>query len=302
MKYVNWIFILFFSLLSIVFADQTISLNNKIISFDQIKNYNLQSFTIVDDNLVVILVNYDNDAGIIKLFSLKTMKEIKSVKTDKLGHANGVTYNNKTKQIYILNGSGDDTIYVYDSETLEKVKEIKVSLPIRSITYVDDLDIYLVRTFITGYKLDKDFNLINKVPFISNLNPNYDIARQDWTYYNNYLYYVTWSWKRLGGDGVNIIYVYNMKGKLIETLYTEDNIGEIEDIAFYNNKMVLGFNGYDNKVNFYLEDIIDIKEQIDEIKETKKVKEKKNYNIYMITIVILVIISFIIFRRFKKVS
>ena len=75
---------------------------------------------------------------------------------------------------------------------------------------------------------------------------------------------------------------------------------------FYNNKMLLGFNGYDDNINFYLTDIpkVEIPKE-EEVVEAPIVK-KKNYNIYIFIgigrgLFVLVII-FIIFRHKKKVS
>ena len=304
MKYINYLFILFFLLTNIVLADQNIEVNNKVISFNNIENYNLQSFTIVDDRIIIVLVNYDNNAGIIKEYSLINYKEIKSINIDSVGHANGITYNKNNKQLYILHADGDDTIYIYDSNTLEYIDKVRVNLPIRSIAYVEEEDNYLVRTYITGYKLDNNFKLVSKMPFISNLVSNYDVARQDWTYYKGKLYYANWSWKRLGGDGANIIYVYNIKGKLLDTLFTKDNLGELEDIDFYDNKMVLGFNGYDDKVNFYLEDLVEINDIVIEDKEEiKDENNNKQFYIYLLvipTILFIFILTLFMIRKRKK--
>lgn len=304
MKYINYLFILFFLLANIVLANQNIEVNNKVISFNNIENYNLQSFTIVDDKIIIVLVNYDNNAGIIKEYSLKNYKEIKSINIDSVGHANGITYNKNNKQLYILHADGDDTIYIYDSNTLEYIDKVRVNLPIRSIAYVEEEDNYLVRTYITGYKLDNNFKLVSKMPFISNLVSNYDVARQDWTYYKGKLYYANWSWKRLGGDGANIIYVYNIKGKLLDTLFTKDNLGELEDIDFYDNKMVLGFNGYDDKVNFYLEDLVEINDIVIEDKEEiKDENNNKQFYIYLLvipTILFIFILTLFMIRKRKK--
>lgn len=304
MKYINYLFILFFLLTNIVLADQNIEVNNKVISFNNIENYNLQSFTVVDDKIIIILVNYDNNAGIIKEYSLKNYKEIRSINIDSVGHANGITYNKNKKQLYILHADGDDMIYIYDSNTLEYIDKVNVNLPIRSIAYVEEEDNYLVRTYITGYKLDNNFKLVSKIPFISNLVSNYDVARQDWTYYKGKLYYANWSWKRLGGDGANIIYVYNIKGKLLDTLFTKDNLGELEDIDFYDNKMFLGFNGYDDKVNFYLEDLVEINDIVIEDKEEiKDENNNKQFYIYLLvipTILFIFILTLFMIRKRKK--
>ncbi len=307
MKYISYLLILFFLLTNIVLASQNIEVNNKVISFNNIENYNLQSFTIADDRIIIVLVNYDNNAGIIKEYSLKNYKEIRSINIDSVGHANGITYNKNNKRLYILHADGDDTIYIYDSNTLEYIDKVRVNLPIRSIAYVEEEDNYLVRTYIMGYKLDNNFKLVSKMPFISNLVSNYDVARQDWTYYKGKLYYANWSWKRLGGDGANIIYVYNIKGKLLDTLFTKDNLGELEDIDFYDNKMVLGFNGYDDKVNFYLEDLVEINDIViedkEEIKEEIKDENNKQFYIYLLvipTILFIFILTLFMIRKRKK--
>ena len=260
MKYINYLFILFFLLTNIVLADQNIEVNNKVISFNNIENYNLQSFTIVDDRIIIVLVNYDNNEGIIKEYSLINYKEIKSINIDSVGHANGITYNKNNKQLYILHADGDDTIYIYDSNTLEYIDKVRVNLPIRSIAYVEEEDNYLVRTYITGYKLDNNFKLVSKMPFISNLVSNYDVARQDWTYYKGKLYYANWSWKRLGGDG--------------------------------------------DKVNFYLEDLVEINDIVIEDKEEiKDENNNKQFYIYLLvipTILFIFILTLFMIRKRKK--
>lgn len=96
-----------------------------------------------------------------------------------------------------------------------------------------------------------------------------------------------------------MIFVYSMDGENIETYYTEKNIGEIEDIAFFNNKMILGFNGYDDKIKFYMIDVPEItnsnKEFID-INNNDNINNVKNYKFnYMYVILSLAGIILVIF-------
>ena len=65
--------------------------------------------------------------------------------------------------------------------------QFEIGLPIRSITYVEDDDIYAVRTVSVGFKYDSKFNLISKVPFVIGLNFSADLGRQGWAYYNKYI-------------------------------------------------------------------------------------------------------------------
>lgn len=307
MKYFLYTIILFSLFISISYADTNIELTNNIISFKDVDGYNLQSFTVVNNKLVVILISYDNDKGIIKVFDLYNYKEIQNIDINSVGHANGITYNSKENKIYIIGANNTNIVYEFDGSTYEYIREFPIGITARSIAYVPEEDIYLVRNFMTGYKLDNNFNLISKMPFIVGLSANIDIAKQDWTYYNNYLYYSTWSWIRYGGDGSNSIYIYNLGGSLIETIHTSNDIGELEDIAFYNNKMILGFNGYDDKVKFYLEDLIEINDAIiEEIEENtvdkEIIRENKNYYIYLLLIPIIAgILSIFIIRKKRKI-
>ena len=249
-----FILLMYFSF-NIVYAEKTLVLDNPVISFRNIDKYGLQGFTTVDNYLFMILEGYDDTKAIIKVYDLDTFKEVKSYEYGSLGHSNDVTYNRKNNKIYVIASSGSNIVYTFNGDSFLYEDEFDIGLPVRSITYVEDEDIYAVRTVSVGFKYDSKFNLISKVPFVIGLNFSADLGRQGWAYYNNYIYYANWSWIRLGGDGANIIYVYDLNGRRKNTLYTENNIGELEDIAFYNNKMVLGFNGYDKNIKFYMVDI-----------------------------------------------
>ena len=66
--------------------------------------------------------------------------------------------------------------------------------------------------------------------------------------------------------------------------------------------MILGFNGYDDKINFYLEDLIDIKVDEEEIKEDKVQEDniKKNYMNYILLAIGILFLVFIIILSIKK--
>ena len=134
---------------------------------------------------------------------------------------------------------------------------------------------------------------------------NSEVGRQGWTYYNDYIYYANWSWVSAGGDGTNIIFIYNLDGDRFESLYTDDTVGEIEGIDFYNNKMILGFNGYDSTIKFYIHDIPEVIPLPDEEEIVEApIVEKKNYTIYIFLgiglLIVLIIVIVIILGKNKK--
>lgn len=294
--------ILLFFTINTVYAEKTLVLDNPVISFKKIDNYVLQGFTTVDNYLFMILEGYNDTKAIIKVYDLDTFKEVKSYEYGSLGHSNDVTYNRKNNKIYVIASSGSDVVYTFNGDSFLYEDQFEIGLPIRSITYVEDDDIYAVRTVSVGFKYDSKFNLISKVPFVIGLNFSADLGRQGWAYYNKYIYYANWSWVRLGGDGANIIYVYDLSGRRKDTLYTENNIGELEDVAFYNNKMVLGFNGYDKNIKFYMIDIPDTEDKIlDNTKNEVNVDKVDSCNYIWIFLLFFSILSigfiFIISKR-----
>ena len=283
---------------------QDLELTNEIIRFDKIETFNLQGFTIANNYIFAVLVNENDTESIIKVFDISTYEEIESFRGDSLGHANDVTYNKNANKIYVLN-SGDKNIHIFDSNTFKYLETIQISVPLRSITYIEDYNSFAGRIVTTGYFLNDTLEKKSDWPFIVGLNVSSDVGRQGWAYYNNYIYYATWSWIRLGGTGENKIYIYDLKGNKIDELLTKNDVGELEDIAFTNNKMLLGFNGYNNYVAFYLEDIPKINEEIKSASEKElQISEEDTDNSlnlsYIVALILIFILGFIIKLLFSK--
>ncbi len=255
--YVMCFILLILSFINTTYAKQNLILDEPVIEFERDKNFKLQGFTNTDKYLFMVMVGYNDSKSIIKVYDLDTKKEIRKIDGNSLGHANDITYNRKDNKIYVLASSGSTKVFKFDADSFLYEGSFDIELPARSITYIEDEDIYAIRTVSVGYLLNNKFELISKVPFIFGMNFNIDIGRQGWSYYNGNIYYANWSWVRYGGDGANIVYIYNLDGKIVETLYTDNSIGEMEDVSFYKNKMILGFNGYDKKIKFYMIDVPD---------------------------------------------
>lgn len=302
--YFLWGLLLALIIIDNCYAKKTLEFNDPVIEFDRPKNYKLQGFTTTDEYLFTVLVGYEDTSSIIKVYDLNTYEEIKSIEYTSLGHANDVTYNKNSNKIFVLASSGSNEVFVFDGDSFEYVGVFSIEVPARSITYIEDQDMYAVRTVSVGYLLNKQFSLISKVPFIFGMNFNIDMGRQGWSYYNGFIYYTNWSWVRYGGDGNNIIYIYDLDGKKQDVLYTNNDIGEIEDIAFVKDKMILGFNGYDGKIKFYSLDVPEV-EVIKETVTEEVVEEEDNsfilWIILGIGISVTIIVVYLIIRK-KKMS
>lgn len=294
-----WLFFLFF-LLTANIKCLTLDLTNELVSFEKIDNFNLQGFTVVDDYLFMVLVEKEDVSSIIKVYDIENKNFIKSYSYSTLGHANDVTYNSKNQKIYVLRGGGSNLVDVFDKNNFSYLETIKSDLPIRSITYNKDNNLFYVRTVASGFIFNEDLKLNNKFPFVIGMNFNRDIGRQGWEYYNGFIYYTNWSWIRLGGDGINIIYLYDLKGNMRDTLYTSKNIGEIEGISFYKNKMILGFNGYDNKIKFFINDIPNVPNLEDEKTKSEDVEDIEDKNYLYINIGIGIFILLFLYLFVKK--
>ncbi len=305
-KYVYYVIIIIISFFisTYVSAEDILDLKDVVIQFDKPKRYGLQGYTVVKDKLFMVLEGHGNTKSIIKVYDLNNYKEILSYDYGSLGHANDVTYNSKNNKIYVLASSGSDKVFIFNGDSFKYEGSFNIGLPVRSITYIDKYDRYAVRTVSNGYFYDKDFKLVYNFPFIIGMNFSTEVGRQGWSYYQDYIYYASWSWVRYGGDGSNVIFRYDLDGKKLNSLYTATDIGEIEGVDFYNNKMILGFNGYDSKIKFYLSDIPELTYPIKEEAKDVEIVEKENYTIYVVigigTLLILIVVI-IIFRHKKKV-
>ncbi len=279
----------------------SLDLEKPFIYFPKEGDYVLQGFTSVEDKLFTVFINSEEDKPLIKIFDIETGDLIKQFISQPVGHANDVTYNNKEKKIYVVHGNGQKIVHIFDGTNFEYLDTKNIGLPIRSMTYISDKDMYAVRTVSVGYYLKGDLSINSRIPFIVGMNFRTDVAKQGWAYNEGKLFYSTWSWIRLGGNGSNTIYVYNLEGDSINTLTTDGGIGELENVAFYEDKMILGINTYDDYISFYKTNKPDIKMEMIETVEDEIKEEKESFSYAPIIIVIIVVlIDIVLFVIYKK--
>ncbi len=296
-KFICYILIIFF--IPIITHAKEIVIENKIISFIAPEGYGLQSFTVVNDNLFIVLVGDNDNTSLFKVYDLRNYEEIYSAFNRSVGHANDTTYNPKENNIYIAHAGGSDQISIIDGDTYQILSSFSIGLPIRSITYIEEKDLYAVRLVTNGYLLNSSFQKTQVTPFVMGMNMNEKVGRQGWCYYNELIWYANWSWIRLGGNGTNDIMVYDLEGHKLEDFITSATIGEIEDIAFYQNQMLLGFNSYDGKIEFYLEEVPFVGKYVKLEKEKEEEINENNKSYYYFIIFLLV--PFLFFLQKKKV-
>ena len=298
MKKILLIMISFF-ISSFVYATD-ISLDNMVITFPDVSGYGMQGFTTVKDKLFISFVDDNETRSLIRIYDLNNYTLLKEMEGPRVGHANDVTYNSKTNEVLVVHADGTNIVSIFDGDTFEFKKQITIPLPIRSMTYIDDEDGYAVRTIANGFILKNNYTLRYKIPFIIGMDFSFDVGRQGWSYYKGFIYYSTWSWIRYGGDGTNTIFVYDVNGHLRDRLHIKEGIGELENVSFYNNKMILGLNGYEGKAKFYVEDIPVVPNLVIDEEPVKEITPEKNSNIFYIVIALGLIIIPMGFIAIKK--
>ena len=288
-----FVFLMIFSFMNISLA-KSMDIKNKVYSYPVPSEYGFQGFTTVDDYIVGFLITKDESKSIMLIVDIN--KETSKTKHfNNIGHANDVSYNSKTGLIYVVHGGGTSIVHVFDKD-FKKINDIDVGLPIRSLTYVENDDVYLVRTVAYGYVLDNNLKPKRNTPFIAGLSFSPTLAHQGWSYYDKKLFYANWSWIRKGGDGTSSIFIYGTNGDKYEKIELDNNLGELEDISFYNNKMILGFESKEDTIDFYIEDIPEIVKIHEEVNK----EEKKNNNIFyfFLGFLIFFILAFELKKRF----
>ena len=211
-----------------------------------------QGFTTDGEYFYVVLlskklVNYDDQATKILKISMNDYKIVAQKDFGLIGHSNSLTYNSKTKKIYIAPlWKNWKTIYECDTDlnNLKKINLYNIDGSIikdkefRSVTYLPELDQYIVvfEDYLLGY-FDSEFKLIKYLKLNKSTRRT---TIQALSTDGNNLYVVT---NVFGGKPFlvkeNHIIIYDMDGNYIDTYIFTDEFGyhtELEQITFTNGK------------------------------------------------------------------
>jgi hypothetical protein len=216
----------------------------------------LQGFTLTDNEIVFISSNSSNrEKSVIYIYEGKNFQKLKIHKYLKTGHGNGMTYNTKTKTLFTVGCDEYKTIKEYSPENLKHLNSYPTSEgypKLNGISYDKNNDMYVGYSGRKGYYMDSKFNIKYSFDILM-----FETA-QDIEIYNGYGFMITselgigkyqsYSFNLIGSS---VIYVYDLRlidgkpintfGKIIGKIYTAPR-GELEDIAFKNNKAFLGYS------------------------------------------------------------
>lgn len=229
----------------------------------------VQGGVTTDKYVITLLINENEDSdgkAAILVLNKTNYKLVRLVKNPiieyDLGHANDATFNSKTNELLVLSGRKINVIDLNnDSFTLKN--QIKLNYYYHGLGYDEDNDQYVLAKGVNGGTIfeirDNEFNTIRAFKLNTNL------TKQSLTVYKGNIYYVCYEAGMLTKhqtvyDGVlkrkeNLIYVYNLKGKkktiyYIPFSYRNIIFGEVENISFNNDKMLIQFN-HANKAGYF---------------------------------------------------
>ena len=157
-----------------------------------------------------------------------------------------LTFNSKTNEILIL---GDKKLFVLDGKNFKDKKTISLENNYSAIAYNSKDDNYVLAS---KTKDGSKISIVdNEFKEISKFNIKHDFIEESLTVKNNNIYYACYD----KNTKENIIFIYDKEGNkqnifLIPKSYNGVKYGELQNISFNGNKMILQFSK-DNKINYY---------------------------------------------------
>ena len=216
----------------------------------------LQGFTLTDNELVFISSNSSNrEKSVIYSYEGKNFEKLKIHKYLKTGHGNGMTYNTKTKTLFTVGADEYETIKEYSPTNLTNLNKYPTSKGyprLSGISYDKNNNMWVGYSGRIGYYMDSNFKILYSFNLLM-----FETA-QDIEIYNGYGFMITselgigkYQSYSFNPEGSAIIYIYDLRlndgkptknfGKIVGKIYNAPR-GELEDIAFKDNKALLGYS------------------------------------------------------------
>lgn len=210
----------------------------------------VQGGGVTDKYIVSVLENKKKEKNALIIlnkddYSYATIDGDNPILNRKYNKGNDLAFNSNTKEILIL---GDKKVYVLDENFKEK-NTIFLDKSYHAIAYNSKDDNYVLASKTKeGSKIsivDKDFKEV------SNFNIKHKYNGESLTLKGNNIYYACYN----KDTKENVIFIYDKEGKLQNTFLIPKSFngveyGELQNISFNGNKMILQFSK-DNKVNYY---------------------------------------------------
>lgn len=216
----------------------------------------LQGFTLAKDKLVFHASNNSTpNMGLLSTYNGKSYQTSYKNDYSTTAHGNDMTYNSNTNKVLLL---VDKEIYEYNGDTITYEKRYTTSdkgdLLYTALGYDGKHDHYYALSGTVLYVLTNKFEKIY----------SFDITAlgiyQGLEYHNGYIYMTTAEYTCPNKYQLycnqkkysSIVYVYNAKfnndgtptkdfGKLVEKLYVDKAIGELESVSFNTDQIILGY-------------------------------------------------------------
>lgn len=255
-------FILNINVSALTKSEMTILKLNKITSIYKPDNYTaVQGGATTDKYIITLFINETDDKvknTAILVLDKNTYQKVKLVNnpiTDyNFNHANDATYNSKDNELLVLAGR---KVYFLDlnNDSFALKKTLDLNFYYHGIGYDEVNNQFVFSRSVNNTTVfeirNEEFKILNTFVLKTNL------TRQSLTVHDGNIYYVCYEAGRITKyqtvyDGLlkrkeNVIYVYDLKGKkktiyYIPYSYREVIFGEIENISFNNDKMLIQFN------------------------------------------------------------
>ena len=229
----------------------------------------VQGGTTTDKYIITLFINEnENSDGKCAIMALNK-KNYKKVRLEKnpiieynFGHANDATFNSNTNELIILSGRKLNFLDL-TGDKFALTRTVELEKYYHGIGYDEQNNQYVLARTIEGGTLfeirDENFEIVRTFKLKT------DLTKQSLTVYQGNIYYVCYEAGRVNKyqtvyDGLlkrkeNLIYVYDLKGNkktiyYIPYSYKEVIFGEIENISFNQDKMLIQFN-HANKAGYF---------------------------------------------------
>jgi len=214
-----------------------------------IENRSMQGMTVTNKYIIFALFKSDNDTTQIVIVDKNTGKILNIINRNHFMHANDMTWDSKRDEIYILTSNKKIAKFkINENYEMINLSYVECSRVYWSIAYNNDNDEFI------GMNGKKMYVMNNKFKEISNFSTPTNLTTQGMGYYNRHIYFCCTENGKSGRyqkiynskeRSSNLIYKYDLKGNLIETLYVPNTTlyGEIESCSLdKDGKLFINYN------------------------------------------------------------
>ena len=193
-----------------------------------------QSMCFTGDGYAVAFVDRGNSVGCLKKYDLEGNEVAANMSTGHLGHANGCTYDPKTRRIYVMKTYASGKYYdipAFSGETLAAEGSVVFNTAPSGIGYDATMKQFYLTASSRIYVTDEDLKMVRTIQRKRNY------RSQDVAGYNGIALSCIWT----GGSSSYIDMYRALNGDYLGSIYAP--FGEIESACVEDGYLVMLFNG-----------------------------------------------------------